>query len=451
LRNLTIDDGDRRARVTFQRANDKIDLSFNGELTQSTIERLFESFPIKAGALRGDIQVNAALAEPIRISARGQLSGSNLLLPFGTEKGVFEKFSIEGRGDSIVVRSADLRWGRSRLGISGKLNHEKEGLLVDLDVAADQLDWQELQHSFADDHSHPQSKKSAAISFPKLQGTIRLKADRFTFDRFNLSRLETTAVISPSGLRANIDQGAACGINIRGRVDVVDTVVGIDLQLSATDAPLEPTTVCLTNQENDVKGTYSLRARLAGRSDRDHLLPSLKGNFQFSARDGEFIRSPGIDATFDYLNATGDFKVAFPDLNRETFPYRFVSLRGKIEGNILFADEVNVESSLLNLSGQGKVDMERKQIDGKGLISVLKPVDQVVTRIPLVGSMLGGALVGIPVRVAGSLERPDVTYLSPADVGAELLSIPLRILGMPLGAMRLFIPSGKAQDKDVTP
>jgi hypothetical protein len=187
-----------------------------------------------------------------------------------------------------------------------------------------------------------------------------------------------------------------------------------------------------------------------GRGDREHLPRFLKGNFELSARNGEFVRSPGIDATFDYLNATGDFKVAFPDLDREVFPYRFVGVKGRIEGEMLVGDEINVQASRLSLSGQGKVDLARKQIDGKVLIALLQPVDEVIRRIPLIGSIFGGSLVGIPVRVAGSLDRPTVTYLSPADVGMELLNIPMRIFGIPLEAIRLFTPSGDAGDSIFT-
>jgi hypothetical protein len=100
------------------------------------------------------------------------------------------------------------------------------------------------------------------------------------------------------------------------------------------------------------------------------------------------------------------------------------------------------------LSGQGKVDLERKQIEGKALIAVLRPVDEVIRRIPVISDLFGESLIGIPVRVSGALERPDITYLSPADVGAELLNIPLRILKMPLGAVRLFSPSGAEPDKN---
>ena len=252
---------------------------------------------------------------------------------------------------------------------------------------------------------------------------MRLKADRFTHASFNMSSLEANAAITPTEISVDINQGIACGISVSGRLNFVGKEIGVDLQLTAADAALEPATTCLTTS-NDIKGTYSMRAHLAGRGDGAVLWRSLNGSFEFSAaRDGELIKSPGIDATFDYLNASGNFTGAFPDLNRETFPFRFVGVKGRIEGPMLLADEVNVDSPSVNLSGQGEVDLERKQVDGKGLVAVLKPVDDVLARIPGLRYLFGGSLVAIPIRVSGSLERPDITYLSPADVGAGLLEI----------------------------
>jgi hypothetical protein len=452
VRDLTVEDGDRHARVTLKFAKDNLDLSFDGTLGQQTLNRVFASWPSQAGSLQGEIEVSAALKKPLRFFARGQLEGSNFSVPWENDKALIEKFHIEAEGASVLIRSAALRWRNSRLGVSGKLAWGKEPLRMDLDVSADRLDWQELSDSFGIRDGQRKDKGNGVPFRPAVEGTIRLKTDRFKFERVNLSPLQMTAIISPSGVRAEIAQGVACGIEVTGRVDVAGKELDLDVQLAATEAQLEPTTVCLTNQQNDVTGVYSLKARVVGRGDREHLPQFLKGNFELSARNGEFVHSPGIDATFDYLNASGDFKVAFPDLDREVFPYRFVGVKGRIDGEMLVGDEINIESSLLNLSGQGKVDLVRKQIDGKVLIAVFKPVDDVISRMPVIGSIFGGSLVGIPVRVTGSLERPDITYLSPADVGVELLNIPLRILRMPLGAIRLFTPSGDGDlyHKDIT-
>jgi hypothetical protein len=447
VQHLTIRDGDRRARVTLQFGKDNLEGSFNGEVMQQTIDKLFASFPMKEMSLQGDIQVNAALVKPIRVSARGELSGSNLLIPIGAEKAWVEKFSIEADGESMQVRSVELRWGKSRLAASGKVTSANT-LEVDLDVIGDQIDWEEFRGSFGTERKQPEEENDGAMAIPAVEGVIRLKTNRFSFERFNLTPLELKAAIGPSGIRAEIERGVVCGINTTGRVAVAGKEIDLDLRLSAAEAQLEPATVCVTSGNNDIKGTYSLKAQVTGRGDREHLLPSLKGKFEISARDGEFVRAPATDATFDYLNGTGDFKFTFPDLDKETFPYRLVRVKGTIDGQIVMGEEIVVESSALNLSGRAKIDLANKQVDGKAIVAVLKPVDEVLRYVPLLGTIFGGSFLGIPIRVTGALGRPQVTYLAPADVGEELLKIPMRILGIPIEAIKLFTPSDAGSEKN---
>jgi AsmA-like C-terminal region len=228
-------------------------------------------------------------------------------------------------------------------------------------------------------------------------------------------------------------------------VDFTDGEIGLDVSLSVTDGQLESTSRCLTDNKQDVKGSYSLKAQVTGRGTLGKVAQTLQGEFEFSAQDGEVLQTPTVDtpleATFNYLNKTGDFNVAFPDLDRESFPFRLIRSRGRVEGTTLVNDELIIQSSLFTITGNGRIDVERRQIDAKGLVSVLMPGDSIIRRVPIVGSILGGSILGIPVRVTGSLEHPDVTYLSPTDVGAELLNIPMRILGLPLEAIRLFTPN----------
>jgi len=447
VQHLTVRDGDRRARITLQVAKDNLDGSFNGKLMQQTIDKLFASFPMKEMSLQGDIQVNAALAKPVRVTARGELSGSNLLIPVGAEKALIEKFNIEASGQSVQVRSVELRWHESRLTASGRVNNA-DNLDVDLDVVGDQLDWEELRRSFRIQLNRPRPETDGISSIPAIRGVIRLKTNRFSFERFSLSALELKAAIGSSGIRADIERGVVCGINTRGRIAIDENDIELDLQLTAAEGQLEPATVCITGGNNDIKGTYSLKAQVTGRGDRERLLPSLKGKFEISARDGEFVRAPATDATFDYLNGTGDFKFTFPDLDKETFPYRLVRVKGTIDGQMVVGEEIVVESSALNLSGRAKIDLANKQVDGKAIIAVLKPVDQVLRYVPLLGTIFGGAFLGIPVRVTGALGRPQVTYLAPADVGEELLKIPMRILGIPIDAIKLFTPSDSGGEKN---
>ena len=372
---------------------------------------MFSAFPVVGDWLQGDIQASAALSPPLRMSARGQLEGTNLLVPWREGKALVERIRLEASGESVLIRSADLRWRNSRLAVSGNVVGETEALRVDLDVTGDRLDWNELSRSFGDD--------GAIAWLPPVRGAVRLRADSVVFEPFSLNGFQMTAAIGPSGARADIERGTVCGINATGRVDVATKEIRLDIGFAAEEAELAPAFLCLTNGRGDVKGTYTLRARLTGGGDAQHLLQSLKGEFEVNARDGEFVRFTSVDRTFDYLNATGDFKVAFPDLDRSAFPYRSVSAKGGIDGTKIVNGEFVIQASLLTVTAQGRIDVERRQIDVKGLVSVSMPGSRVIRNIPLIGGILGKSLVGIPVRIIGSLDRPEVTYCTETSDGGS--------------------------------
>ena len=449
VRNLTVEDGARRADFKANLLKDSLDLSFKGVLTQLTLDKIFASFPFQGSLLEGDIEVLAALKEPVRFSARGYVQGNNFSIALRQGKVRVEKFRIEGLGRSLRIRSANLRWRDSRVALSGTVAEGEKRLTLDMDVSADNLDWDELSRFNGSEKDQGKDNRTGAAWLNSLQGTIRLKAEKFKFESYNISPLRMTAALTPSGIRADVTDSVACGIKAAGQIDVRGREIGLDIGLTATEAELEPTVLCLTDKRSDVKGMYSMTARITGRGDRESLLHSVKGDFEISARDGEFVRSSAADATFDYLNGTGDFKVAFPDLDKETFPFRLLSVKGRIDGDTLISDEVIIQATTLTITGQGKVDLRRRQTDAKGLISVAMPANQLIKYIPLIGPLVGGRLIGIPVRIFGSLDRPDVQYLAPADVGMELVKMPLRVLGAPLEAIKIFTPRGKAQEKTV--
>jgi len=442
---ILITDGEQRASMTFDLERDKFAFSFIGTLYQETLNRIFQVPPLDGSLIQGDIEISAFFEEPFRFTARGQLAGKELWIPLKDERAIVEFFFLEAGPDGVNVRSANLQWRNSRLSFMGKLLAETKALRLDMNVSADRVVWEEISEIVEHEGNRKSNKGILGIALPPLEGTVRLKADNFTFAGFSWSPFQATALISPQGIRGKVERGDVCGIGTVGRVDFTDGEIGLDVSLSVTDGQLESTSRCLTDNKQDVKGSYSLKAHVTGRGTLGKVAQTLQGEFEFSAQDGEVLQTPTVDtpleATFNYLNKTGDFNVAFPDLDRESFPFRLIRSRGRVEGTTLVNDELIIQSSLFTITGNGRIDVERRQIDAKGLVSVLMPGDSIIRRVPIVGSILGGSILGIPVRVTGSLEHPDVTYLSPTDVGAELLNIPMRILGLPLEAIRLFTPN----------
>jgi AsmA-like C-terminal region len=443
---ILIVDGERSAHITVALKKNNAAFSFNGALDQATLNRIFQTPLLEGSLIQGDIEVNAVNGTPLQFTARGRLAGRELWVPLKDESAVVEFFFLEADPNTVNIRSAKIRWRDSQLSLMGKLLAEAKALRFDMDVAADRVVWEEISEIIDDEDHRGNKQRKPEIPLPPLEGTVRLKADNFTIAGFTVNPLQATASLSPNGIKGEIQRADVCGITTVGKVDFTNEELGFDMSLSAKDGQLDSTSLCLT-ENRAVTGSYSLQAHVTGRGAPEKVSRTLRGEFEFNARDGQFARSPNTDtaleATFDYLNRTGHFDIAFPDLDRESFSFRSMSVRGSVEGMALVKDELVIQSSLLTIAGQGRVDLEHKQIDARGLVSVRVPGAGIVSRIPIFGSILDPSLLGIPVRVTGPLENPNVSYLSPTDVGAQLLNIPLRILGLPLEAMRLFTPNSR--------
>ena len=448
VKEITVADAAQSARMTLNLKKDNFAFSFNGDLEQRTLNRIFQVPPLEGSLIQGDIEVSAFWEAPIRFTARGRLAGRELRVPLKDQVAIVEFFFLEADQDRVNIRSAEVRWRNSRLSLMGTLLAQTKALRLDMDISADRVVWEELDqlvHRGSNDGE--KSKGISGIALPPLEGTVRLNADDFTFANFSWTPLQATASLSPNGIRAVIERGEVCGVGTVGKVDFIDGEIGLDMSLSVADGQLESTSLCLTKSRHALTGSYSFKSQIAGQGDPEKVLQTLRGGFEFSARDGQFSPSPNVDtaleATFHYLNEKGDFNLDFPDLSREAFPFRSIRFQGTVQGMTLVNDQLVIQSSLYIVSGDGRVDLEHQHIDAKGLVTVQLPGNRIIRRIPLVGSILGigGPILGIPVRVVGPLENPTVTYLSPTDVGSELLNIPVRILGLPLEAIQLFTPN----------
>jgi hypothetical protein len=102
----------------------------------------------------------------------------------------------------------------------------------------------------------------------------------------------------------------------------------------------------------------------------------------------------------------------------------------------------------MRLFSQGEIDLLNRRIDLVVAVAPLKTVDWVVRRIPILGYILGGTLVSIPVKVHGDLDNPAIIPLDPLEIGAGFLGIMKRTLNFPFKLLKpIFKTPGKTQPK----
>jgi hypothetical protein len=129
-----------------------------------------------------------------------------------------------------------------------------------------------------------------------------------------------------------------------------------------------------------------------------------------------------------------------PDMRTEGIPYRSIAIKSGIWNGELSLEEMIVDSPLMNIVGQGVIDLQDSTLSVTVLVAPFTDIDQVVSRIPVMNYILQGTLVSIPVTVSGRITEPDVKLLPSAAVGEGVLGILKRTLKAPVKIIEPVLP-----------
>ena len=95
-----------------------------------------------------------------------------------------------------------------------------------------------------------------------------------------------------------------------------------------------------------------------------------------------------------------------------------MSASAKLQGGKITMEECNIDGASMGIACKGDIDLAHREMDLIILVAPFKTVDRIVDILPLIGRVLGGKLISIP--------------LPPTAVGSGLLGILERTLKLPL-------------------
>jgi len=102
-----------------------------------------------------------------------------------------------------------------------------------------------------------------------------------------------------------------------------------------------------------------------------------------------------------------------------------------------------LDSSAFGIVAQGKVDLFSQTLDINALVAPLNVGQRIVNKIPILGQILGGSLVSVPVKIEGKLSNPQVNFLSPSAIGSAFLGIMKRTIQLPITIIEPILPGKK--------
>ena len=421
IRDLTIHDGDSRAAITLNLKNKVVDLTFVGALTETTLDKILAKSLTSQAWLQGDFRFHFVIDQPLRSSAQGHLEGRDLLLPWkGMPPLRIDRVSMDGQENRLRVDSAAVRWEDRHCSLKGDMDATPEGIVLDMDLSTDGFRWEDIQEALRKGEKGAHPEKARHPWDVPITGIIRCTSDYFSYGSFTWSPVHADVSLAKDRVRVAVsDATYLCGVSFPGVIEVTPEELSLNFRPVTSNHDLIPAASCIQKQHIRMTGRFDLQAEVAGQGKADASFGrSLKGSANLTARDGRIDRFDLLSKILSVLNVTEILRGKIPDLTKQGFDYRSLSIQADLQNDVLLLKQAVLDSSNIDLVAQGNVNLIDDTVRLEVLAAPLKTVDSVVRKIPLVGTILGGTLVTVPLIVEGNLENPKVTVLSASLVGA---------------------------------
>ncbi|OGQ87207.1 MAG: hypothetical protein A2512_09465 [Deltaproteobacteria bacterium RIFOXYD12_FULL_56_24] len=441
--------------------------SWKGELSKQTVDQLLERKNLLQGKIAGDFQLHLPL-DPGKVAFSGELEAHDLRWVLDEKANRFvdiKELGLTGVGKDLKVRHLACAFNdKEFVAVKGLVSRVGDGFVLKLDLASPALsqntllDFQETLKQIRDKGGKPASAGHSRQTPPweNITGTVAFTVNEFiaghapgksTVDSSLIWQpLEGEIRIHPQGeLSALISNGRLCCLGTTGQwfstpeLGNSHFVVG---NACPTLPRFETVLPCLGYPQDIIIGEFSLDARLDGMLDNWQ-----DGHLQIESHQGRILRLKLLSKILSVVNITDLFRVDQDGDGAETstrgFPYKDLLIKAHVKENELVIDEAVIRGEGLNLFARGKMNLATFDLDVVVLISPFKTLDAIVSKVPLVGRVIGGetaTLITFPVGVTGRATDPQVTPLPPSAVGEGLVNIIKRTLLLPFYILSPILP-----------
>ncbi|HEX9022064.1 MAG TPA: AsmA-like C-terminal domain-containing protein [Nitrospirota bacterium] len=447
IRRLAIRDRDTNAALTLNWRKQKADITYSGIMAQSTLSRLFEQGNFGAGAMHGDIDAVIRTDQPLKSRINGNLAGRGIFIPWGMRiPTTIDQFTLQADGDVLTVDSADVTWGENHYSLNGAATASDEGIAFSMTLKADGIDIQAIQKALErPGEKDAGQKKTRSFPLPPIRGDLRADSAYVKFGRFTFAPAHAVILVDPARVTMEFYDTRTCGISLKGSTVISRESVSFAFAPSAKKENLGPTMDCLAGKDVHITGEYDLDARINAQGKAGELFSALEGRVDFKARNGKIYHYPLLQKIFSVLSVLDVFRGRIPEIGGSGFPYHSMAIRGDIHKGRFTVEKAYIGGQSLDIIASGEVDLGAKKIDLVVLVAPFSTLNWIIRHIPLVGKIMGGTLISIPVKVSGDLADPDVTFLAPSAVGSRIVELLKNILELPIELISPILPKEKEE------
>jgi len=426
LRALHVKDAQSDATFTAVVADDLLRVGFSGELHGQSLAALRRQPEPRTGQIKGSLNLIVDRERPLLTMAEGRLAVRTLdLSVLAGRPAMIESAELAADRSDLRIEKARVIVDEQVLELSGKVSGTQRGPVVDARLESPGVIMERLL---------PPKKPDAQAAPSKLwplpvTGKVAVRAGFMEFAQKRVEPVEGTLLLEPERARLDLQQAKMCGVSFPLQMDATPGGYNIGAKLAMRDEPFESAIKCLTGDTVQITGNADLRAELRTQGRvREELLRNLAGNAEAELRKGRVDRFALVGNILSVQNIAA---LRDPRQIDKGFLYRSMTAKGRFEGGEFHVDEGFFDSDAARIAVNGRIDLLGERTQLNVLVGLLSSVDRVTSAIPILGDVLGGTLIAVPVSVSGDIRDPRVVPLGPRAVSDRLLGIFERTLKLP--------------------
>lgn len=421
---------------------------FQGRLAQRTLSSFWPVPGPNDGWIDGHLAMQWTAEAPGAAEIEGDIEVTDWMMPPTLWASLLiHRLHLSGNNAQLEIHALDLSWHDQRAALQGKATIAQEVLELDLALSADALDLNRLLQAIPASQQGKQSTEAPpGPGLPRVQGTIAMSVGRLNYGHYQWEPMQATLNWDHERAEMVITEAYLCGISTVGQLTWAADGLAMTLTPSAENQALRYAGGCLTGAPSTerLEGTYAVSGRLASTgTSAEELIRNLEGVVYVDIVDGRLynIGEAGLFTNLlSFLTLNNLVRGELPNMRERDFHYHRIYLQLRFQDNRMVLDEADLFADAFNMVGEGTMDLLSRQLDLTVLVSPLTTLDTLIRHLPIVGRILQGTLVAIPMGIKGPLHNPQVMPLSPKSVGTRLLGILERTLQAPFRLIEPILP-----------
>gem|GEM_PF-3633307 len=367
-----------------------------------------------------------------RMEASG-ISPDPGILPISIYDG---SFRISFSGKELLIDSADLKSGGSRLEFKGNLKLG-DGIKGDIALRSSFLRISDFLPSRGIEMSN-----FKADQLPAMPGNsdvrIALEVTSGVWGDTSFGPLSGDFLLKDEGISIKKIHGSTGygNVDLHGSINRIKTpMINLAGTLTVKDGSVGELLSPLGLEQGYMEGPLTLEAELSTHGDTSSdLLCHLHGEMGVAVGKGVIRKSHVLLSILRFLSVEKIFFRPPPDLASEGLYFEGIQGLFRFENGIVSTEDLIMQSPVINVAATGSLDLSTRGLKAEIAVQPFGTLDAIASRIPLLGYVLTGkdkTFIVYHFQVEGQIKAPSVNYVPFKNLGSGTVGILHRILLTP--------------------